>query len=140
MARFTALKNSFTTDADLEEKGSILRLPNGAWFRVRSQMSKTARLYAQRQVKKHRHLYANGELPSLEQQDEMDVELCANALLSEWGAIEDDATGQPLPFSREKAKEFMEVPLLRRQVMTFSLDATNYRAIEGNSAPSSPQN
>lgn len=134
------LKHVFGTDQRAEQDGAWMPVGEGIRFRVRSQQSAIAREHSRRALKKNRGLYQAGEIPSLEQQDEMDADL-AVVLVAGWEGVEDDA-GNPLPCTAETVREAVtEYPHLRRRILTFSAEMENYRAAEvkaiaGNSAPS----
>jgi hypothetical protein len=139
MAKLSQLKDRYETNTDLEEKGSSMVLGDGARVLVRSQQSRTVRQYAQRTIKKNRHLFADGGSPSVEQSDEMEINTVVDVLVTGWEGMEDD-DGKALAFSKEKLRELVTTfPHLRRRIVAYSLDVDNYKAIEGNSAPSSRQ-
>lgn len=140
MAKLSATKAKYSTSAELEEKGAWMTLAGGGRLRIRSQSAKIVREFAQRLVKKTRHVYASGGSLSVDQQDEQDIDLCVGVLITEIDNFEDD-DDKPLPYSKDLVREIVAESLIRKQVLNFSTDADNYRtAVEGNSSPSSKQN
>lgn len=130
----TNLDSTFKTNSVLEKEGVDFAIDEKTSFKIRRFNAQNPRIKAA--MAAHYKPYARqmemGTLPP-EKSNEITMLLFIDVCLVSWTGLEDDK-GQPIEFSKEKAKElFKSLPDLFETLWKYANDFESYREDLGNS-------
>lgn len=136
------LKKQFETDEKLEENGVWISLGQGAEVLVARFGNKKHRDALERHRTPHKALIASGRQLPAEIADQILLHAAVDAILLDWRGITEN--GEPVPFSKQKALEYLrdlkdfraQIDFVSGQMETFRRHAMEEDA--GNSSPSLP--
>ena len=121
------IRKEFKTDLDREVSGEWLKLGIEAKILV-------ARLFNEKHKKVMEELTKPYKTANRRQQLPDDVaesvlkDSMAEAIILDWVGLEED--GEPVPFSKDKAREYLDIKDFADAVTAFAQDMANYREAE----------
>lgn len=135
------IRKTFQTDESLEENGTWVTFGGDSMFLIARFGNKKHRELMERLRTPHRALIASGRPLPTEIADKMLIDAAAQTILLDWRGVTEN--GVPVPYSQEKAKEYLtelkdfrnQVDFVSTQMETFRRQAMDSDA--GNSSPSS---
>lgn len=122
------LEKRYATDESLENEGAWVNLGGGIEICVARTNNANYRKLLNKKLAPIRKEVAAGDVDT-EDFNRIITEVMSKTILVNWRGIKDDKSGKEIPYSQEKALEFLtKLKDFRERVSDIAQDMTNYRA------------
>lgn len=119
------IKKQFATDRNLEIEGIWVPISDGARIKVARMNNPEFNKLFRKLSKPYMTALQTGTL-SEDISEEIMLECYAKTVLVDWDGIEEN--GEQVPYSPEKAKEYLQIDTFRQFVLNIARDFNNFKA------------